>query len=1513
MNKRYLHICLLFLMTLAQIGAQAQTRDSFSRDQLLFLEELKEIMTLSKIALMETAFESFEKSLRGGVFAEEEWQKIWYTSNLIQDQRLNANPYIRDYLECLQILKSPENQINQFDIWHSTFNQMLLDEEHFNANKIKKFLTFSKSFFNNKQFQDIEGGVQWAALTDDFKINYFEGKLVLSFKDTRLIGKRNNDSISILETAGEFFLYEDIWIGKGGIVPWGKRAQEEIHVELTDYEIDTRKSLYEAKNCRLVFPDVFPGKKIAGSFEDKITTRDEAVGEGFPRFKSIDTLLQIDRLGPGIRYTGGFKMEGNTIYGFGGTRLKGTIRVFDKDEKLKFRANADNFVVVKGERISAQSADVSMFFDSDSLYHPSVNLKYDIEKQELRLTRGQRGKDRNPFFDSYHEFNIESDKLDWYISRDSVIFGKKTLGIGGGGKSEVFFESLTYFDDYLYRRIQNIANFNPLASFKSIADKTGKTIYNASYLAEQLNPSYSVENIQSLLYELVSQGFINYDSDRREVTFKEKIAHYADASLQQVDYDLIKIRSDAIDNDNAFLTLSNKNLIVNEVESIEFSPSQKVALQPFGKQLMLLKDRNMDFDGRIYAGFSTLEGKDFHFKYDDFHIVADSIRYFDLYIPTGFLDLEGKPKAVPLLSRIEHLNGILLIDAPSNKSGREDIGMFPSFNSKSPGYVYYDATKQGKETYPRDSFYFEISPFHLNNLDNYTEGDIAFKGKLNSSNMMPEIEETLIIMGSEDSLSLGFTTDTPEEGLETYGDRGSYEGQLSLSHEGLLGKGKITYLGSETESGDIVFSPKQLSASAELFSLDEDREGSPEFPRAYGYDVKMDWRPYQDSMYIRSQERDFEIFTEAGYTLEGGLILTPGGLKANGELDWASGKLKSRLLSFGAFSVEADTAALSVKALDNPDKVAVYNNNVKGNIDFDQKKGHFEANDPNSPTDLPYNQYLTTMNTFDWDLDLKRVEFQSEEGKLAQFVSSHPDQDSLYFEGETATYELITSKLEIGGVPFIETCDALVYPFEGKVDIEPNGVMTPLTKAKIIASTENRYHVINRATVSIQGKKKYLASGFYEYNIGDKEQEIEFSDIVGQPVGKGSYSEKKTETRATGEVTESDSFYIDLKTTFKGTISLRAESKLLDFKGFAQLDIPDLPYREYFSVNSPGDKQDLTIKFDEPKSFDGFPIRNGLFLSKETGLSYPRVMMPLFFRKDRAVMDARGFFKYDKNKDAFIFGDSLKVHNPRELSGKLMTYSIPDGKITAEGIFDIGSKLNYIQVKAAGRGETSFAPPSDTLELKGVGTDLTLDVMAGITIPLPQNLLDVMLTDLKSSSFEALSVGYQPVDLFVKAVTELFPNMKDIDVTREALRSDQILSIPKKENPYTFLFSRLPLKWNPEYQSFFSARDRLGVAGVQGEMFNRMLKCYVEFKMPSNEDDRLYIFLESPSGYYYFFGYKQGILSTVSNNGAYIEVLNAMKNKERITKMSDGGFFEIQPAEESTARIFVNRVLDGRE
>ncbi|MEO1714118.1 MAG: hypothetical protein AAFU60_12365, partial [Bacteroidota bacterium] len=406
-------------------------------------------------------------------------------------------------------------------------------------------------------------------------------------------------------------------------------------------------------------------------------------------------------------------------------------------------AYSELFTIRQEERIAGEGVESTIYFDQDSLYHPSVNLRFEIPKGEVQLTRGQRGSDQNPFFSSVHQLNLEADKLNYYIEKDSILIGEKSLVLNKSNKPVVF-ESLEYFNQSEYYRVQNIATYNPIAVIKAVAEREGNVL-EADALASKMDSRFTVENIKGLIYDLVSQGFINYDADKELILVKDKIFHYANASQQKVDYDVLRIQSETGET-NATLNLKDRTIVTNGVSNIEFSRSRNVGIKPFGDQVVIKENRDMELDGRLFAGKGMLTGKDYYFEYDRFQIIMDSVRYFDLFLETGNQKEGEEKERASIGSRIEHLEGVLLIDAPSNKSGSEQIEMFPSLQSKDYSYVYYDRTETLNSVYKRDSFYFQLEPFSFNGLDRYKKEDLAFKGTLVSAEIFPDIQETLVLM-----------------------------------------------------------------------------------------------------------------------------------------------------------------------------------------------------------------------------------------------------------------------------------------------------------------------------------------------------------------------------------------------------------------------------------------------------------------------------------------------------------------------------------------------------------------------------------------------------------------------------------------------------------------------------------------------------------------------------------------------------------------------------------------------
>ncbi|NJL75728.1 MAG: hypothetical protein HC892_12615 [Saprospiraceae bacterium] len=792
-------------------------------------------------------------------------------------------------------------------------------------------------------------------------------------------------------------------------------------------------------------------------------------------------------------------------------------------------------------------------------------------------------------------------------------------------RPEATFESLQYYSEQDYLRTQNISSVNPIAIIAVTAEREGRVI-DANLIAKRINTKFTEESIQTLLYEMVAEGFIDYDSDESLILVKDKLMHYAKASQKKVDYDGLSILSEAT-NFNGVMNMKTDEIALAGVKNIEFSPVQRVAIIPDSQSVVIEANRNMKFDGKLYAGYSILNGKGFKFNYDRYHIELDSVKYFELFAQErDETNANSQVKALAIDSRIEGLNGVLLIDAPSNKSSKEDIKIFPSFQSRQKSYVYYQKPEIQSGVYHRDSFHFELDKFSFNHLDSFSARDIQFAGRLISFDIFPSFEEKLIVRDIDQSL--GFMHQTPEQGYPLYKAKGNYIGGIDLSNKGLLGKGDLSYLGAKFHSEDIVFKPYQLTASANTFEHTEDKAA--DLPQVQGENVKIDWRPYKDSMYVENEKEPFNLYQLKQHTLDGTIIITPEGVRGRGKLDWNEAFMVSNMFQFGTYALEADTTTLSIKAAD--DKPALRTKNVNGKVNFEGQNGYFKANDQFLVTELPYTKYETSMNEFEWDMKQKKVFFESDPKQLGAFLSVHPDQDSLRFNGANAVYDIVINELQIDGVPFIETSDAFIYPDSGRVNIKSDALMTTLENAKIVANTVNQNHVINRATVNIKGKRVYEAKGFYEYNIGDRQQEIEFSDIQGKPIGKGSYKEKTSVTTATGMVEVEDSFYIDLKTEFQGKISLSAENKELSFDGFARLNAEKLVQRPWFRVQFNGDKKDLSIQFNSPKDPEGTPLETGFFLSKEMANIYPSMIAPLTFRKDRRILSVAGILNYDEKQ-----------------------------------------------------------------------------------------------------------------------------------------------------------------------------------------------------------------------------------------------------------------------------------------
>jgi hypothetical protein len=1482
----------------------AQLPSKFSDKPEDFIKELGDFMTASKRPDLEEAYSVFKKYYKTGLVPPRKMVRIIKTANYLSEQKLSPFPYYKNYLNAVNAaLVASDTSL--FENWHIFTENALSSLEKGRTKPIAQLLEFSVGFMEERALKTGEGGsVTWKIKNGSFTFDNTDNKPRLVCKGVDLIGGRKQDSLIVYRTSGYYLPYDNLWIGKGGRVNWAEVGLDTtVAAELTNYKVETQKPRFLCDTVRFNYPLYFGTRAINGSFEHNVVTGSNKANFQFPRFESFDKNLKISKIGDGIEYVGGFRLEGSSLYGFGSATEKAKVTIYNKKRQKVFLGSGALFIIKREVSIVAQEVNAKLFMDTDSLFHPSVDFRVDIPGQVINLTRGEKGSERNPFFSSFYNMNLNTDKISWHLNQDSLEIGART-GTAKGIEQTVQFESSNFFDLKQYEQMQHLASQNPISTLFILSREKGTNIVSDNDFARAINPKFDYSSIQSLLAQLVAGGFINYDFSKHQIELRDKLTHYALAAQGKKDYDGINIQSSST-KANAKLDLKTKETDIYEVKKIELSQRQKVGLIPNEKEVTLLKNRDMRFGGKLFAGFALFQGTDMQFTYESYQVAFDSVRFLDFYLPEpDKITKDGQPVANAMNSSVELVSGVLLVDAPNNKSGKEELSIFPSLQTKKPSFVFYDRPETQRGVYKRDSFYFKLDPFSFNGLDSYTKEQLKFRGELFPATIFPPFKETIVVR-TEDK-SFGFVHRTPAVGYTTYSKKGNFTGTLDLSNKGFLGKGKLEYLTADIESEDLIFRPRQTTGTAKKFFMTEDRTSAVKVPQAAGENVSVNWLPFKDSMYVESKGKAFDLFRAPGYTHKGILILTPSGLKGKGEFEWAEGKLTSKIISYGPFQASADTANLEIKSLDGQG-IAFDSRNVDGELDFDKQTGFFKANSESATTTLPLDQYRTSMNEFTWDMREKTIKFKADEKKLGAFVSIDPAQDSLAFSGKTALYDMKTNLLKVGGVKVIKSADAYIYPDSVDIEILSGGKMKQLTNAKIIADTVNRYHTINRATIDILGKKLYKATGYYEYNIPEHEQEVFFNNIVGERRGPGTPNTKNVLTTAAGDIAEKDSFRMDVKSLFKGQAILKANQKNMRFEGFAKLEASKLPNNQWFSVYTEVDKNDPTLRIKNAKNEDGDPLVTGFYLSRETGEAYPRVLLPAYARVDRALMDCEGVMKYEPKTDRFIFGDSARVvGNARK--GAKMIFDNRVGTVVAEGPLNLGSGLAYMKVTGAGRLKSDFNNITDSTSYTING-----EFMTAMEMTIPKVLYDLMLNEINAVTFDMPPAIYNTNAAFYTPMLNHFiTDDKEVEESMANMRNNLIV-LPKADNKYSFMLGRHNVIWNQEYQSFLNLEDKIPVISINGQPINKTMTVFVEYKMPGSQDDRFYLYIKASADLWYFFGYQSGALNVVSSSTRFNDLLLGLKPKDTQIKMKDGETYEVVAANPSIAGAFVNRVRSGRK
>ena len=123
--------------------------------------------------------------------------------------------------------------------------------------------------------------------------------------------------------------------------------------------------------------------------------------------------LSMPNIVPGVDFRGGLTVRGAELQG--GTEEEPAELDFRRADTVLVHCRASLFIL-RAEQFGGQGVEAVVRLGRDSIFHPELNLRFDLASQKLALVRTEEGLGPRPFSDSYHKVSLDCDVLSWRMN-----------------------------------------------------------------------------------------------------------------------------------------------------------------------------------------------------------------------------------------------------------------------------------------------------------------------------------------------------------------------------------------------------------------------------------------------------------------------------------------------------------------------------------------------------------------------------------------------------------------------------------------------------------------------------------------------------------------------------------------------------------------------------------------------------------------------------------------------------------------------------------------------------------------------------------------------------------------------------------------------------------------------------------------------------------------------------------------------------------------------------------------
>jgi hypothetical protein len=1052
--------------------------------------------------------------------------------------------------------------------------------------------------------------------------------------------------------------------------------------------------------------------------------------------------------------------------------------------------------------------------------------------------------------------------LTWNMEESKIILSRAR----GAALGEAMFESISFFDNDDFFRLMGLDQYHPLNRLLKFADWYYSETFPVPEFAKWLNKPD--ESVTGMCIDLANKGFLFYDRVNNEVTIKQKTKDYLDSYGKRIDYDVMRIISSTkAPIDNAILDLKNYNLTVNGVNGVLLSDSQRVAMFPYNRKLVIEKNRSIQFDGVVEAGLFTVYGKNFSFNYDTFKIRLQKIDSIRISVESEEKDMYGNPVIQEIDNLIQLGTAELFIDHPANKSGLRSYKEYPIINAISYSYIFYDKIAGLEGIYPQKDFYFKVDPFTYENIDHYTYEDLNLSGEFHAGNILKPMKQYLTI---QDSNSLGFNMIIPDEGIDVYGDKGILYNEISMSNRGLIGGGTMKRLTSTAVADEYHFYPDSMISQVKTFNIVKDPAGI--FPVLNSENISVKWLTEPDEwIAANATGKNFDMF-ENGTTLDGSITLTPSKLLASGAIDMSDSRITSNMFNFRSNAIRADTSDYNLKSK-STSGYSFIAENANTDIDFDLQTAKFRLNTDSSVVKFPELQYICTMTDFTYGMQTRILNMEQKgksntplltvEQLIRQpfsnldkptFFATNNLEDTVSFSSWKGNYNLDKEIIEAENINYIRVADALIQPDSGKITISRRAKIETLQNALVAV---NNRHILHTASIDIESTKRYTGSAWYDYVDENKEiQKIKFPEI----------SVDTLTSTAKGVIPPSQKFMLSPAFSFSGDVSLSARLHLLTFTGSAGI-VHNCSNMISYSIKFKSTIDPLKVLIpvaDKPRDINDNMVFSGSYINVDSIHIYPAFLSAQKSWTDVPLVNANGFLYFEKEKGRYLLSSLAKITDP-DINGNLISFDKNYCVMAGEGNLSFGTKYDLFQMSSAG----NFIHRMDS-------AIVNLEAILAMDFHFSPEGLKMMADEIRM--MPSLTPVNLNSNLYKKGMRDLMGSAAAAQLKEDIDLFGATRNLPK-EFTYELFLNDVKFYWNESTASFRS-KGKIGIGFVGTQPINTYVEGYVEIQR-RRSGDMLDIYLKADDATWYYFSYFRGVLMTQSSNSAYNTLITNIKINDR--------------------------------